>query len=100
MHVEEEKNPAQEVEQLEEDAKRKKSNMYRGKGMHQEEHTTCSIQHGIEPKEQHRTGHQDIPIVGVSSQQGKKKARAERSSQGVQHTQVELAIVMPKYPRE
>jgi hypothetical protein len=73
MHVEEEKNPAQEVEQLEEDAERTKSDASRGKGMQQEEHAMGSTQQGLEPEEQQRTGHQDIPTVGVSSPQGKNK---------------------------
>jgi hypothetical protein len=54
------------------------------------------MQQGLEPKEEHETEHQVIPKISVSSPQWKKKARAERSSQGILRTQAELAIVMPK----
>jgi hypothetical protein len=100
MHVEEEQNASQEVGQSEENAERTESDASRGKGSQKEEQAMGSIQQGLEqglePKEGHETERKAIPEVGVSSPQGKKKAQAERSAQGVQCAQMELAIVMPK----
>jgi hypothetical protein len=77
-HMEEEQNPAQGGWQPEEDAERTESDVSRGKGMQQEEQATDSTQQGLEqglePEEDHETELEAIPIVGVSSPQGKKKA--------------------------
>jgi hypothetical protein len=102
-HIEEEQNPTQEAEQPEEDAERTESDASRGTRIQQEEHATDSTQQGLEqgrePEADHETELEAMPTVGVSSPQGKKKARAERSAQGIQRTQEELAIVMPKIPK-
>jgi hypothetical protein len=52
MHVEEEKNPAQEAEQPEEDTERIESDVSKGKGPQQEEQAMVSLQQGLEPEEQ------------------------------------------------
>jgi hypothetical protein len=70
--------------------------------MQQEEHAMDLTQQGLEqgpkPEEYHETKLEDIAAVGVSSPQGKKKAREESSVQGIKRTQAELAIVIPKIP--
>jgi hypothetical protein len=57
-----------------------------------------STQQSLNPEEEHETEHEDVPEVGASSPQGKKKKQVESSVQGVQCAQAELEIVMPQIP--
>jgi hypothetical protein len=89
-HIEEEQNLSQEAKHPEEDVEWTKYDTSMGKGMQQEEQATYSTQQGLEqgqePEADCETKLEAMPTVGVLSPQEKKKARAERSMQGIQHT--------------
>jgi hypothetical protein len=84
--MEEDKEPAHELEQSEEDAEWMKSNASRGKGLHQEEPSMGSMQQGLELEPDHEMEQEAILEGGVSYPQWKMKIREERSAQGIQHT--------------
>jgi hypothetical protein len=73
MHVEEEKEPAQEPKQSIEDIKRMESDAFKGKGMQQEEPAMGSTQHGLELELEHETKQEVVPEGGVSSYKGIKR---------------------------
>jgi hypothetical protein len=92
LHVEEEKESTQEPEQLVEDVEQTESDASRGKGPQEAEPAMESTQQGLEPEPEQEMEKEG----GVPSPQGKNKLRAETSTQGMQHTQEELSIVMSK----
>jgi hypothetical protein len=87
FHVEEEKEPAQEPKQQEEDVEQTKSDASRGKRLQQEESTIGSMQWGLDSKLEHETKKEAIQEGGVLSPQWKNKVREKRIMQGIQCTQ-------------
>ena len=52
-----------------------------------------------EPEGGQATIHEDVPEVGASSPQGRKKAHVESSVKGVSRPQEEVTLVLPEIPK-
>jgi hypothetical protein len=70
-----------------------------GKGPQQGEHAIDSAQQGLEVEEEYQIEHQDVLEVRMLSLQGKKKAQAKSSAQGISCTHAELENSNAENPR-